>query len=248
MQQETFLPVFPGFYNTIFEPDLVEADENYFLSEDCFEVQNCDLEPACRQMVHEVETELQRAGIDVKLEFQHLESPREYNFRNDTININVSYDSEAVKTIKQFLIKDIELFTGYLKDNYTSYDGFISGHSTDVLDWLESFSTNSHKFGAVLDFILQAVLDYSEGNLYDAVCNELYDYEVIEPKFQEILDQIDNYIRENYLHTDREMMAKALFTNFGENVGYECTFDPDFFMHLTNKVYNEIESKVGKLF
>lgn len=251
MQQETFLPVFPGFYSTIFEPEMIEAEEREYLSLDCLEDEDFNYGWAADAMVKCIEDKLRDEGYEMSVHFQQLMSPREYNFRNDSIDVIIDFTEDDLKKIRQCLIKNIDEFSQYLKDNYTSYDGFISSHSTIPDEWVYTFHKDKHKLGAVLNFLLQFVHYYDESDLHNDLTyfgEHMYYFERVKPEFQEILDQIDRYIRENYLHTDREMMAKALFTNFGENVGYECTFDPDFFMHLVNKVYNEIEDKVGKLF
>ena len=53
-----------------------------------------------------------------------LYSPREYNFTTDKLIINVEF---RLRALEHWCFKDKpEEFNKYLKENYSSYDGFIS--------------------------------------------------------------------------------------------------------------------------
>ena len=110
MRVQTFLPVFNGFYNTLFEDILDNATDN-------------------------------------AIEY--------YNEQN--------YDS----------------FAQYIKDHYTSIDGFISSHSSYASDWMEDLKNDpeneTHKVGAVLDFILQEIEEYKDEDLYFDICENYYE-------------------------------------------------------------------------
>ena len=85
---------------------------------------------------------------------QEVKSPKEYNFYNDSINVEIEVDLDAV------LLKLIKLnseFSDYISGQYTSYDGFMSSHSSDSNDWILDIKNNgdlSHKLGACLGFLL----------------------------------------------------------------------------------------------
>ena len=87
--------------------------------------------------------------------FQSVWSPREYNFRNDHINCKIEYTDEA--PIIEYVKAHIDAFKRYIKENYTSYDGFASRYSNDVENdgWLVPDEWNAHQWGAILDFVVR---------------------------------------------------------------------------------------------
>ena len=69
---------------------------------------------------------------------QEMTSPRYYNFETDRIHIKLTEDT--LQRWIERLQRDKELqesFAAILKDNCTSYDGFISFHSNALDDYLE---------------------------------------------------------------------------------------------------------------
>jgi len=71
--------------------------------------------------------------LDIKLSFESMTSPREYNFETDKIFCEISYPD--VKKLYRFL--DKEKLRATIKDYCTSYDGFISFYSNDLDLWCE---------------------------------------------------------------------------------------------------------------
>jgi len=164
---ETWLPIFPGFYNTIFGPDEgdVICDINSQRQsqgkpeidyDDCewdyAEYEN-EVSKSCTEFI---EKELKERGIVTKIEWQRIESPKFYNFTNDSIDVAISLSPENTKKIWEYLHKNKEEFQQYLEEKFTSCSGFISFHSNDVDDWFaEDYSILNHSLrtGSVLDFI-----------------------------------------------------------------------------------------------
>ncbi len=72
-------------------------------------------------------------GIKIKLEFESLQSPREYNFTTDRIFCYISKEDIA----GLFQIADTEKLESIIKEEFTSRDGFSSSYSNLLLDWLE---------------------------------------------------------------------------------------------------------------
>lgn len=72
-----------------------------------------------------------QSGIDLKLKFVEMTSPREYNFTTDRIFCKISY--RAVKQVYDFLGK--EAVEKSIKETFTSYDGFCSYYSNRIEDW-----------------------------------------------------------------------------------------------------------------
>jgi len=166
---DTYLPVFPGFYNTIFESD--ESDVIYRINNDRgakklqplkfdqieFDYENYENEVA-KDCCSFIEYELNRLNFITSIHFQSISSPREYNFSNDSINISVELSEDNIKRIKQYLFENIKAFKDYIEKRYTSCSGFISSYSNDHTEWLAEIDEalfHSHKLGSILNFICE---------------------------------------------------------------------------------------------
>ena len=161
MKTETYLPVFKGFYGSIFEPD--ETNEIDYINEQRAEKElneidfdDCEFDyskyylDVSKYLVDEIESEL--SEYVESIEFQELKSPQFYNFTNDYINVIIKPKPDAIinyiKTYKSEWEK-------YLLDNYKSYDGFISRYDCfpESDDWNNYNIINGrHQLGSVLNF------------------------------------------------------------------------------------------------
>ena len=188
MKVQTFLPVFNGFYNTLFEDILDNAvndaiewyneDNNTSLNYDDFNFNFTIIKnEICKDAVSKIEEKLNEIGINCTINFETLVSPREYNFSNDSINIEINF--KKFSRVIEILEQNFDSFTQYIKDNYTSRDGFISNYSSYASDWMEDLRENAeneaHKVGAALDFILQEIEEYKDENLYFDLCENCYE-------------------------------------------------------------------------
>ena len=164
MNTETYLPVFKGFYGSIFEPD--ETNEIDYINaqraekelpeidyDDCNFNYSRYYKDVSEYLVNEIESEL--SEFVNSIEFQELKSPQFYNFTNDYINVIIKPKPDAIinyiKTYKSEWEK-------YLLDNYKSYDGFISRydcfpHSEDWNDY--NIINGKHQLGSALNFIAE---------------------------------------------------------------------------------------------
>lgn len=158
----TFLPLFSGFYNSIYDIDEYDEVSNYNLENDTdltvddfyFNYNNYHQEIS-KEICLTVETLLKDNNIIDSLIFESLQSPRFYNFENDSINIEVVIKKDV---ILQYLKDNFNEFEAYINNNYTSYDGFSSYYSNDAKEWLTGFENDkleseTHQVGAILDFI-----------------------------------------------------------------------------------------------
>ena len=189
---KSYLPCFSGFYNTIFEYDNEDSDiENYNeengtdLSFDDFEFDYEDyskrISKAC---VDEIETYLQGDDFKIKLEFEQLKSPREYNFATDEIQVTYILGQREFTKFTDYLEDNIEAFKEYIKKRYTSRSGFSSFYSNDANDWITDFKVAtddelSHTFGTLLEFYFDNE-GYSDEDLSEAVSYENYcDFDIL---------------------------------------------------------------------
>jgi len=189
---KSYLPCFSGFYNTIFEYDNEEFDiENYNeengtdLSFDDFEFDYEDyskrISKAC---VDQIEIYLQGDDFKIKLEFEQLKSPREYNFATDEIQVTYILGQREFTKFTDYLEDNIEAFKEYIKERYTSRSGFSSFYSNDANDWITDFKVAtddelSHTFGTLLEFYFDNE-GYSDEDLSEAVSYENYcDFDIL---------------------------------------------------------------------
>ena len=164
----SYLPVFTGFYNTLFE-----ADEETYL-EDGRSVSDYEWDyvkyhlEVAKAVTSEIEEQiLLTLGIKgVTVIFEELRSPKEYNFSTDSINVTYELTSDAINAINLYLQLNLDAFIADLKQRYTSRPGFLSYYSTDYTVWFNEYLTDekklAHCFGSILDFMFK---------------NEGYDYE-----------------------------------------------------------------------
>lgn len=169
MKYNTFCPLFPGFYGTVFECNSEEQEIDYYNEEnktnykyDDFNFDYTDYNNRiAKAFVNRLEREL-KAFLPIKLEFQEVVSPKEYNFKNDSINISASLSIDRL--IK--LIRDrIKPATQYFKDTYTSRSGFISFHSNRVYDWLRKeyiLENPDYRIGALLNCLCSIEIDQDD--------------------------------------------------------------------------------------
>lgn len=183
----TWLPVFPGFYGTFFEPDeenemdsinserhslgLPEIKDSYAFEFDYTEYYN----QVAKECTRIVQSALEDIGFTVKFSFQKVVSSREYNFANDSIDVEVKFTKATWKKIRKYLKENVDSFKKYLLSRYKSRDGFSSWYSYYPEDWnlpIDDLDNVSHKVGSILQFILE-----NEGFFYEDLyesCNDIY--------------------------------------------------------------------------
>lgn len=100
--------------------------------------------------------EVLQTKVIKSLKFNSYNCPREYNFSNDVFICDVVMYNKAIKVIKDFIYFNQETFTIWLKENYSSYDGFISFIETDINRFMEEITNfdNVH-IGVFFQYILE---------------------------------------------------------------------------------------------
>jgi hypothetical protein len=152
--QKTFLntqvqlPVFPGFYESLFDPQYVEAHANEILVDD-EHPEEWDMTPEIvkkyKQLVGQAVTSQMELRVNdflsTEFSFQFVEiwSPREYNYTTDKVFVDVHFEQTDFDKLVQYLHKNKEKFEQYVKETFTSCSGFISFHSNDVNVWFDEY-------------------------------------------------------------------------------------------------------------
>jgi hypothetical protein len=168
MKIETHCPLFPGFYNTIFEPDAeneiysYNQDNDTDLSYDDFEWDYDDYrERVASTFVECFERNFQDIML-ADITYQNISSPAYYNFSNDSINIEVDFDFDR---FMQIVNENKENISQYILENYTSRDGFMSFHSNNVDVWCDPeyvLEKKEHRVGALMEALAHHFMDLDD--------------------------------------------------------------------------------------
>lgn len=109
--------------------------------------------------------------------FESMDSPREYNFTTDRAYCTVPF------SILQGWLEAVDRSTlaQCIKDRFTSYDGFISGYSNDIDEWLEKpLADWDHNDTATLltAVMLPHIDDKRDFNwtICEPICEQDYEY------------------------------------------------------------------------
>lgn len=190
MKIKTYLPVFTGFYGTLFESDetselddINEKREKQELSpitwDDCKWDYKEYNERVAKAAVNWVENALKDIfKTKITIEFEELISPREYSFANDSINVVISYKvGEFLPELKKYLNDNWEEFSHYIKDRYTSCSGFSSFYSNNANTWVSEYlpqvKDRAHILGSILNFVLLNE-EQNEEAMHYGICGEMY--------------------------------------------------------------------------
>ena len=179
IRTQSYLPVFTGFYGSFFEDylDHLEEMEYEYLAENSDEAQHLEFDykqyykDCSYEMMYKVCELLTDLDLIDNYYFVKLQSPKEYNFANDTIIVDYVLTDRNAFNIKTYLLNNYSAFKRYIKDNYTSYDGFMSYHSNNAEEWLQLLPeclNDEHKLGSILNFILENE-EISEHDLFERI-------------------------------------------------------------------------------
>lgn len=153
MKVKTYLPLFRGFYGSHWDDPCFDGEEDiYNLPEGMYFEEFVDWnayhEHIAKEMCNEVQYLLSDFVSDI--EFERISSPKYYNFENDAIHCEITFDEDK---ILEYIELNKSKFNDYIKFSYTSVDGFISSYPNNAPEWLEGWQDDSHKVGSILQFI-----------------------------------------------------------------------------------------------
>lgn len=180
MKAKTFLPLFTGFYESHWDNVDFYGEEEHFNLPDGMEFYEfVDWDRYHNHIAKEMCSEVQHLLSDFvsDITFESLVSPKYYNFENDSINCEIEADSFK---IQEYLYENKDKFEAYIRDNYTSRDGFISRHSNDVNEWVREWHSDEHMFGSVLQFICENEGFEEPWDLNDCHVSLFYNDEIYE--------------------------------------------------------------------
>jgi hypothetical protein len=179
-------------------------------------------------------------GIEITIKCKEIYSPKFYNFSTDEIVMDVTFSKTK---ILQVVKKEREFFNQFLKEKYSSYDGFSSFTSNNYNDWLMDFKENEiSSIGAVLTYLFQDSIIYNNSQ-FEIFVNEGVGH------YSEFIDSADyenevvilkDYIKSNYLVLNIDTMD---FDQFGFKI-----LDNESCVSIFNELINEIESDTMSMF
>jgi len=199
----TWLPLFPGFYDSWFDgsesfvesetsmseeefkeyySDLYESGVTYvYFKNNFYEYTNdSDAQNNVSENVCDAILKLEHAGIIQSVKYDKLVSPKYYNYSNDSINCDITFNT---RKLTAYLRQHLFEFNVYITETYTSRSGFSSHYSNDLNDWLNVNEYGAHEVGAVLNFVLlnesdDAVMELlDKSNVHEAYFNAGIDRE-----------------------------------------------------------------------
>lgn len=138
--------------------------------------------------------------FELTLTFDEMTSPREYNFSTDRIFCLIP--REQIDKIRKEVEKH-EKYSAYIKDRFTSYDGFMSFYSNDYKDeeWTRE-TLDECQYEVLIEFWLDNISDEvgSEG-WYMEECYLTSDFEMY--NWDSIIaahEKIEEYLKEEEEH------------------------------------------------
>lgn len=175
--------IFPGFY----ESDLYNSDTIYNINESLDEgeppvdftengyTEYCN--SVARQAAESLADALDQDEKIIKASrFKKLWSPRFYNFDTDRIECELDIDWDA---LVEWVKDESYAFAAYLKNNFTSYDGFISFVPNTTNEFWDKLDTDFDRLSDVLIefYILQHLdQDWWRDSLYEIATNTIWQY------------------------------------------------------------------------
>jgi hypothetical protein len=157
-----------------------------------------------------------------------IHSPKYYNWSTDSLNFDLvtddNFTDNIIDVINNLEPNEIADLSKFLKDNYTSYDGFISFTDNNVDDLIVSIRNNEEReIGAFLTWYWNWTDSSYECGDWTYYVNEEFPmyYEFLTDDFikecNEIRDYIVEYTKDNYSRLSKTAMIDAICEHFVDN-------------------------------
>ena len=162
---------------------------------------------------------------DIKVVGMH--SPKFYNHSTDSLNFDLitddNFTDNIIDVINNLEPNEIADLSKFLKDNYTSYDGFTSFTDNNIPDLIESIKDSQEReIGAFLTWYWSWTdSDYECGN-WESYLNEQFPFydEFLTDDFIKECDEIRNYIveftKDNYSKLSSNEIIEAICEHFAD--------------------------------
>lgn len=179
---------FYGFYESDYYHSDMEYDYNNLMDDELPKGKHYELtkfkeyqKALCKEWIDLVKHQLEFATGNVikKISTRNfeLDSPKEYNFTTDKLIVNVEF---RLRALEHWCLKDKpEEFNKYLKENYSSYDGFISFIPNSIDAFKEKYFNEYKTFeerernnliNVMLEFYFECQIDF-ESDVNEEIVN-----------------------------------------------------------------------------
>ena len=168
---EINFPLFEGFYCSqldLAENIEVEEGDNYCMTEEQFD--NIDWNSTNENVSKfylgyfkdELSDFFKSIGV-LSLEFIKVDSPKYCNYSTDKLVCNIEIDKGIfVHELRKY---DFDEWEQFLKDNFTSYDGFISFYPNTTTEWDELINEEIENDNIIIETLLKFYLEQN-GEFY----------------------------------------------------------------------------------
>ena len=189
IQLEINFPLFEGFYNSyldLSENIEVGEGEEYSMTEEQFD--NIDWNSTNENVSKfylgyfkdELSDFFKSIGV-LSLEFIKVDSPKYYNYSTDKLVCNIEIDKNVF--VHELRKHDFDNWEQFLKDNFTSYDGFISFYPNTTMEWDELINEEIENGNIIIETLLKFYLEQNDGF-----------YEIKENLFTEIFENTFEFL------------------------------------------------------
>ena len=157
MKYNIQLPFFPGFY----ESDLKNCDTAYWAIKEELQYYQSECDTPCPTLTEDdldfdddaYERDVLNAWVDafrdqrpdfvLSIENVEMTSPRYYNFETDRVWADVELADDWMDTVREFMVNNADWLRARVKEDWTSYDGFMSFMSNNFDDLSRDEDENS---------------------------------------------------------------------------------------------------------
>lgn len=214
------LPFFPGFY----ESDLENSDTSYWAIKEELDYYRNDCETPCKELTEDdfdfryedYEKNVREnwaygwkenaPEIVLSMENVTMWSPRYYNFDHDRLYADIELADNWKSEMRHFMAENYNWLKDRIRDDWTSYDGFISFMSNDIDEW------GNYLFEELDSRYISTMLGYMMYMANKEICNDLVMY------------AIDDIYAGSYVELTEEGKAKI---ETGIEDGSVKIYDPD---------------------
>jgi len=215
---------FDGFYESVHSQIIDSEIESYFQYNDQGDSNVPWQESPDYNAIHEgyakrYASEFNDAlDVDLNLTFESLSSPREYNFTTDRIFCTIALEKAQI-LFDLHKSENFERLEKYIKEHFTSCDGFASSYSNQLKDWLEKplDQWDHNEIGALIASMSNNIDQYElmesamcNGFIYSLICDampqELRDFANVQSMARQEVDfsawqnnrAYDDYVQQAY--------------------------------------------------
>ena len=197
--------IFEGFYESnLYNSDSLywitnnDIDGGYLQNNQYYDIDNWEqfTKDVANQAVYKLLDILPDNDIIQDMKLKDIYSPKYYNYETDSLIIDVKLNLTKLK--KYCFTTHRTAFNKYLKDNFTSRDGFISYISNNIDDFIADYNKqpNDKELNTMIEYyLLCQIYETDSGfegyytsyhhNLYESANEEIYNHLTVMEEPQE---------------------------------------------------------------